>query len=151
MIVVADASPLIVLVNIGCVDVLPKLFQEVTIPPQIAVELASTLRPQAVRDFIAHRPSWLIERKPAGTEKIPKLDLGEREAISLARELHAELLLIDEVLGRKAALGRKLRIAGTIGVLEMAAAAKMVDLADVFERVKKTDFWISHQLLDERA
>jgi predicted nucleic acid-binding protein len=52
MIVVADSSPLIVLVNIGHVQILPTLFQEVFIPPQIAAELADPKRPQGVRDFI---------------------------------------------------------------------------------------------------
>lgn len=36
MIVVADSSPLIVLVNIGHIEILPALFHEVFIPPQIA-------------------------------------------------------------------------------------------------------------------
>jgi hypothetical protein len=35
-------------------------------------------------------------------------------------------------------------------VLERAADAKLLDLAEAFERIKKTDFWISHKLLDDR-
>jgi predicted nucleic acid-binding protein len=40
MIVVADASPFVVLVAIGHVDVLPTLFREVLIPIEVASELA---------------------------------------------------------------------------------------------------------------
>jgi len=40
MLVVADTSPLIALVNIEHVDVLPKLFEQIVIPPDIIAELA---------------------------------------------------------------------------------------------------------------
>jgi predicted nucleic acid-binding protein len=51
MIFVADSSPLIVLINIDHIDVLPRLFGQVVIPPEISVELSVPTRPQAVRDF----------------------------------------------------------------------------------------------------
>lgn len=136
MIVVADSSPLIVLMNIGHIDVLPKLFEQIVIPPEVAVELRQSNRPNAVRDFAASFPPWLVERTPAAIEAIP--------------ELHADLLLIDEIRGRRAAVQRQLRITGTIGVLESAADASLLDLAEAFARVKQTNFWISHELLDER-
>lgn len=60
------------------------------------------------------------------------------------------MLLIDEVRGRKAAADRNIPFTGTVGVLELAAEQRLLDLQDAFERVKKTDFWISPQLLDER-
>ena len=68
MIVVADSSPLIVLVNIGHIRVLPDLFGEVVIPPQIAAELADARRPQAVQDFICSKPAWLRVQAPASVE-----------------------------------------------------------------------------------
>lgn len=150
MLVIADSSPLIVLINIDHVDVLPRLFGQVIIPPEVSAELHHPKRPQAVRDFIAARPAWLLERAPAAIEPIPGLHAGELAAISLARELKADLLLIDEVCGRKAAVDRHIPITGTIGVLELAADRGMLDLQDAFARVKKTDFWITHELLDER-
>ena len=148
MIVVADSSPLIVLVNIGCIRILPELFGEVVIPPQIAAELADANRPQAVRDFIGAKPPWLHVRAPISVEPIPELHEGERAAISLASELKADLLLIDESDGRSAALARHLQITGTIGILQRAAEQGLLDLADAFERIKQTDFWISPRLLD---
>ena len=150
MIVVADASPLIALVNIGHLTVLPTLFGTVTIPQVIVKELSQPNRPQPVRDFIASAPPWLLVRSPASVESIPLLHDGERAAISLAMELHADLLLIDEAHGRRAAAERHIAIAGTVGILELAADRKLLDLADAFTRLKKTDFWISHDLLDRR-
>ena len=150
MLVVADSSPLIVLINIWHVDVLPRLFGQIVIPPEVSAELHQSERPQAVRDFIASRPTWLLERAPVAIEPIPALHAGELAAISLAQELKADLLLIDELRGRQAAADRHIPFTGTIGVLEFAADQGLLDLQHAFMRVKETDFWISHELLDER-
>ena len=107
MLVIADSSPFIVLINIGHINVLPRL-SNVTVPLQVAAELVKANRPQAVGEFIAEKPSWLTIKAPASIENIPSLDDGERAAISLAKELNAELLLIDEDRGRKAAARGKL-------------------------------------------
>jgi len=148
MIVVADSSPLIVLVNIGQIQILPTLFATVIIPPQIAAELSDGKRPQPIRDFMAARPGWLKIQAPTVIESIPEIHEGEQAAISLATELKADLLLIDERDGRTAALARNLAITGTIGILERAAEGGLLDLSAAFARIKKTDFWISARLLD---
>jgi predicted nucleic acid-binding protein len=150
MLVVADSSPLIVLIKIEHVEVLPTLFGTVVIPPEVAAELRRGNRPREVRDFIASPPSWLLQRSPAAIESIPKLHQGELAAISLARELRADLLLIDDRNGRRAAANRHIAVTGTIGVLELSAGRNLIDLRDAFERVKKTDFWVAHDLLDKR-
>ena len=150
MIVVADSSPLIALINIGHIDVLPRLFGQVIIPPEISAELNVPTRPQAVRNFIGARPNWLLERVPTRVEPIPMLHPGEVAAIRLAQELKADLLLIDEVRGRKAAADLNIAFTGTVGVLELAADRGLLELQDAFARLKSTDFWISPQLLDER-
>lgn len=150
MLVVADSSPLIVLVNIGHVDVLAMLFGQVVIPPAVAQELSSPARPQAVREFAAQPPAWLSVQRPSIVLQIPELHPGETEALSLALELHADLILIDERKAYREAVARKLNAVGTVRVLERAAADGMLDLRDAFDRIKRTDFWISHKLLDER-
>ncbi len=81
---------------------------------------------------------------------IPSLHSGEVAAIRLAEELKADLLLIDEVRGRKAAAELGLAFTGTVGVPELAAHRGLLELEDAFARLKMTDFWISPQLLDER-
>jgi predicted nucleic acid-binding protein len=150
MLVVADSSPLIVLLNIDSIQILPSLFGDVRIPPQVAVELAQSNRPTLVQEFIGKPPVWLQIVAPSLGEQIPLLQEGEIAAINLAKELKADLLLINELQGRRVAAERKIPLTGTIGVLEMAAKAKLLDLREAFDRVKQTDFWISPKLLDER-
>ena len=150
MLVIADSSPLNVLINTDHIDILPRLFGTVIIPPEVSRELMDDKRPQAVRTFIARAPTWLIEQAPASLEPIPMLHPGEAAAISLALEVHADLLLIDEIDGRRAAAARGIHVAGTIGVIEQAADRGLLDLKEAFTAIKKTDFWISHELLDAR-
>jgi predicted nucleic acid-binding protein len=150
MLVVADSSPIIALIHIQLIGVLPALFVEIVVPPQVLGELRSPKRDDSVRQFIATNPAWLQERSPTSIEMIPTLDAGELAAISLARELNAELLLIDETEGRKAAAERGILLTGTVGVLERAAKAGLLELENAFERLKRTDFWIAPEFLDRR-
>jgi predicted nucleic acid-binding protein len=49
MIVVADTSPLIALINLGEIEVLPRLFNTVLIPKEVLQELGDLRRPSPVR------------------------------------------------------------------------------------------------------
>ena len=150
MIVVSDASPINVLVRIGFIDVLPNLFGAVIVPPAVAMELSHSATPQAVRTWIDGRPTWLEIKAPTRID--PTLDfddVGEREAISLALELKADLLLADDRKARRAALERGLAITGAVGVLELASARSLLDLPQAFRRLRETDFSIAERVLEE--
>lgn len=149
MIVVADTSPFVVLTAIRELGILPAVFGQVTVPQQVIEELRRFSQPD-VQALAAQPPSWLLAKVPTNLEAIPLLHDGEVAAISLARELNADLLVIDDSRGRRAAQDRKLAITGTIGVLELAAERNLLQLSVAFEAVKQTDFWVSHRLLDER-
>src|SRR5438045_523162 len=150
MLVIADTSPFIGLVKIGQVEILPRLFGNVVIPPQVAAELASARRPAEVQAFIAAAPTWLSVRLPIAVEEIAGIDLGERAAISLASELKADLLLIDDQRGREAAVARKILTARTAAVLFDAANAGMLpDLKAAFDALRATNFRVPGKVLDE--
>ena len=91
-----------------------------------------------------HRANWVDIRQVSGTleaDLLP-LDGGEQEAILLAQELHADLVLLDDREARKAAIRRALRVMGTVGVLEQAAIHELIDLPEVCARLLTTDFRI---------
>jgi predicted nucleic acid-binding protein len=148
MLVICDASPLNVLVRIGLVEILPQLYGHVLIPPAVAGELRDQRAPKEVRDFIAGLPSWLGITPPSSILDLPSIGAGERAAISLACEKKADLLLIDDKRGRRAATTLGLRTVGTVGVLELGAQRDLVSLGDAFERIRRTDFSISDDLLE---
>jgi predicted nucleic acid-binding protein len=150
MIIVADSSPFVVLVAIGHVDALPLLFGEVFIPPEVESELRSAKRSEAVRAFIWARPGWLRVQGPQAIIAIGGLHPGEVAAIALAEELHADRVIMDDVRGRQAAAQRGLQVIGTVGLLEVAADRDLLDLAEAFQKVKQTDFWVSPAFFAER-
>jgi predicted nucleic acid-binding protein len=77
------------------------------------------------------------------------LDPGERDAILLAESLNADLLLLDENLGRQAARQRKLRVTGTLGLLDRAASRGLIDLSASLDRLTQTNFRVSPKLLQQ--
>ena len=147
--IVADTSPLCYLVLIGCVDVLPVMFGRVEIPGAVRDELSASDAPPPVSAWMARPPGWLgvyaVEYEPDAA--LRRLHSGEREAIILAEQLGADLIVLDEKLGRRVATGRGLRVTGTLGVLKEASARGLIDLPSAVERLRQTTFRASPRLL----
>src|SRR5215467_10456466 len=143
MIVVADTSPLNYFVQIGCESVLRSLYQRVLIPPSVLDELGHAGAPKIVGEWLLDLPRWIEVRRTAAPPDaaLADLDPGEREAIQLAQEQRADLLLIDERLGRLEAKRRGLATTGTLGVLLAAAQKELIDAAGAYERLlTRTNF-----------
>jgi predicted nucleic acid-binding protein len=143
MLVIADSSPLHYLVLIDQAAVLPRLVGQVLIPTMVAQELQRGRMPAPVRDWIASPPDWLeirsIRRMPETA--LLRLGVGEREAIVLAQEVRAALLLMDDLEGREEAARRALPVMGTLGVLERAAERGWLDLPAAIARLRATSFY----------
>lgn len=69
-----------------------------------------------------------------------RLDAGERDAIVLAHELRADLLVMDDWDGREVAIQRGLTVLGTLGVLDAAAARGLVVLPGALAHLQATNF-----------
>jgi predicted nucleic acid-binding protein len=142
MLVVSDTSPLRYLILVGCADVLPKMFSRVVAPPEVIAELSRPKTPEAVRSWLAARPEWLEVQGPAQTMEAKGLGLGERQAISLAQEIRAEAVLLDDRDAVKEAKSRGLMVLGTLALLDEAASRGLIgDLHETLEKlVKETNF-----------
>lgn len=147
MIVIADSSPINVLVRIAQVQVLPSLFHEVIIPEEVVLELSHSKTPPVVREFIASGPSWLVVRQAPGSPRLPGLDAGEEAAIQLALLEEESLILMDDADGRRVARSQGLRVIGTIGILEEGAVRGHVDFPLAIEQLEQTDFRVDARLV----
>ena len=99
-----------------------------------------------VRDWLAARPDWLEIKAPQTIDPTLGIDdAGETEAISLALEIKADLLLADDKKARRVARERGLV---TTGALELAGARRLIELAEAFRKLRATDFNISQDILD---
>ncbi|HEX6900868.1 MAG TPA: DUF3368 domain-containing protein [Thermoanaerobaculia bacterium] len=151
MTVVSDTSPLRYLLWLGHIELLPALFERVTIPGTVADELGHPNASFAVRTWIADPPPWLeiVARTRKAADGLSRLDPGERDAILLAEELRADLLIVDDRRGRDAARSRGIEIMGLIGVLDRAADRGLISVPDTVERLGETNFRVHPRLLKE--
>lgn len=145
MLVIADTTPLRYLIMLAQADLLPTLFGAVAIPPAVAAELQHPHAPAPVRAWMMHPPAWLEVRIPSWRPDaaLLRLDAGEREALLLAQELHADLVLIDEQGGRREAARRALPTLGTLRVVEMGAERGLLDLPTVLPQLQAARFYLT--------
>jgi uncharacterized protein len=120
MIVVSNSSPLVGLSAIGRLELLHDLYGAIIVPRAVYQEVAvqGFGRPGAAE---LQMSGWMtcvdVQDRNVVTALQNQLDLGEAEAIALAAELPADLLLMDERLGRAEAARFGLRFIGTLAVL----------------------------------
>ena len=150
MIVVADTSVILNLCRVEHAQLLRRLFQRVVIPEKVAAEFERLT--DARERFEGLRvPTW-IETMPV-TEQMAAgitgdLDRGEIEAIALCAHLNADLLLIDESLGRLEAQRLGVKTLGILGVLlESKRRGLIPSVGDLMTRlIDDAGFWISPDL-----
>ena len=138
MIVVSDASPLITLAAVGELELLRHLFGEVLVPDCVRQEVVQANRPGAedvvrakwIRTVSAPDDSFLMVLRT-------ELDPGEAEAIALAFEMQADVLLLDERSARNLAVSMGFEVLGVAGVLLRAKGAGLLSLVrPVLDRMR---------------
>ncbi len=143
MIVVSDTSPLSYLHQISRLSLLHSLYGDIVIPPAVRDELRAASGLHEAFD-------WSLVRvvTPESMYQVEKLlvelDRGESEAIVVALELGADLLLIDERTGRDVARRMGMRRTGLVGVLiEAKSHGLIISVSEELDRlVAQTTFRI---------
>jgi len=149
MIVVADTSPINYLVQIEQEFILSALYKRVLIPKAVLTELHHPAAPSAVKNWLSHIPAWVevCSLVASPDPALASLDPGEREAIQVAQEQRADLVLIDERRGRLEARRRGLATTGTIGILVASGEMGLTDPLILYRRlISETNFRIAPQL-----
>ena len=137
MIVVSDATPVISLLKINQLNLLHGLFQEVLIPQAVYDEL--TLNHAFEKEAIQIKECTFITKVEVGQEssvnlfqRVTGLDRGESEAIIYTDNEGADLILMDEIKGRKVAVQMGLNVMGTLGILLEAYEQKLLSREEIF-------------------
>lgn len=131
MIVISDTSPITNLAAIQQLHLLAQLYNRVIIPEAVYRELTE-IDPPVPGTLEVQAAAWIevrqVENRNAveRLEREVRLDPGESEAIALAKDLGADLLLIDERRGRAEANRLGLRIAGLLGILVEAKRKNLI-------------------------
>lgn len=146
--VIADTGPVNYLVLIGQIDLLPRMFEKVVLPASVQAELTAVFAPQPVQRWIAAPPVWLEIADTTGVVLSTGIHKGEAAAIALAAAMHADLLLMDDRRGVRAAKQLGLRVTGTLGLLDLAAERGLVDFAQAIRELERTTFRRPEGLLE---
>ncbi|MCK4823723.1 DUF3368 domain-containing protein [bacterium] len=72
-----------------------------------------------------------------------EIEKGEAEAIVLAKELNAEIVLMDERIPREMPKNLGFKVAGTVGILIKAAKEGLLDLRESLDDLRNKGFWLS--------
>lgn len=136
--VVSNATPLIYLAKTGRIDLLQKVFGKVFIPEEVKVEVVDKGKLLKEKDAYtiekAIHEGWLKVLTASEIIEVPmKLDKGEVAALSLAKKLKLNVVLLDEVSARSAARLMDLTPRGTVFVLLKALEKKEIDLDEFLE------------------
>lgn len=138
-VIISDSSCLILLDKIGELNLLNKLFGQVTVTKEIANEFRNEL------------PGWFkIEESINKTyQKIleASLDKGEASAIAFAIEQEDCLLIIDDLKGRKYAEQLGIKITGTLGlIVDAKLSGYITSVRPILDKIKRTDFRLTEHL-----
>lgn len=150
MIVVANAGPLIALAKIGRFNLLRSLYGQLHIPPAVRDEVVTSERGRPGAEEV-DTAAWIHEVDVRDVTAIQllreRLDAGESEAIVLAIQLAADVLLIDEARGRRVAEARGLNKTGTIGTLIAAKKRGLVpEVSPLLDDLRTAGFRMSEDL-----
>jgi uncharacterized protein len=151
VIIVSNTSPINNLAAAGHLSLLEQLYGNIIIPVAVSQELSAVQTPIAVATQVQASP-WIQVRQVGNFATVAtillRVDRGEAEAIALALELNADLLLIDERKGRAVASSLGISMTGVLGVLIEAKSKGLIlavkpVLNDVITRA---GFWVQPDL-----
>jgi len=150
MIAVSDAGPLVATARIGRLDLLPSLFGRICVPPSVWREVVVSGKGLAGSEETATAEwirVWEVRDKAAVAFYKDKLDPGESEAIALALQLRADILLMDEAPGRRTAEALSLNKIGTVGILILAEEFRLIaGVTPLLESLRARGFYMSEEL-----
>jgi uncharacterized protein len=136
LLIVSDTSPIRGLQALALIHVLKPLYEQVLVPPAVHLELTRARVSVPPVDFSLY--GFIEVRAPIAVRSFPRLGPGESEAISLALELGASTLLIDEVGARRVVQSHGIRPVGVLGVLVEAKQRGLVArVAPLIEQLRE--------------
>ena len=154
MIVVSDSSPLIVLAKIDCFSLLEKLYGTITISSEVYAEVVIAGAGLAGAMDTA-KSSWVNIRpikNPADLTAAQLrfgLGVGELSTMILAKEIQADLIILDDLGARKLAQKEGLKVQGCIAILETCfRKGHLADLREAYLQMLKQGVYLNRQLLN---
>jgi predicted nucleic acid-binding protein len=155
MIVISDTTPILSLIKIDRLKILEELYKKIIIPKAVYDELIINIDYQDEIDIIKRCTFIQIENVEENLSVVLlqrelKLDRGESEAIVLAKNINADLIIIDERKARRIAKDVGLKVTGTLGILVEAKQQGLIkELKSLLDELMDNNIKISRKLYME--
>lgn len=149
--VVSNTTPIISFLKLNRLDLIQKLYKIIYIPFAVYNEIEAGKTKGFYKDLSNFDWINIVEIKNKQAIKyFLDLDSGEAEAVVLATEINADLIFMDEKLGRFHAKHVGLKVTGTIGILIKAKTEGLIEkLGPLLDELTTKDVWISDKLKKE--
>lgn len=150
--VVVNSTPLIVLSNIGYLELLKKMYKKIYIPESVFREI--TAKQDSACHAVKNHSDWILVKKIKDTNSKrmyqARLHDGEVEVMILAQEEPtADLVIIDDNAAKKTAKFLGLNVTGTLGVLVKAKKLGLIDhVSIIIEKLISNNFYISDEVIN---
>ncbi len=162
MAVISSTSPVIILAKIGRLSMIKSLYNELVISPSVKMEVVDRGKELGAKDALeiedAIKEGWIkvakLSKKQGEQAKElvdeTKVGLGEAEALVLARDRRA-LVILDDKEARAIAKSWKLEYTSTVTVLYEAFFKRLMSFDELIEDLSKTAkiMWISTDVITE--
>lgn len=149
--VVSNTTPIISLLKLNKLEILKDLYGQIYIPLAVYQEIEVGKSKGYYQDLL--QVDWILISKVVNGQTVtsfPDLDAGEAEAVVLALEISADLIILDERLGRFHAKHEGLNVTGTIGILIKAKKQGLIkELKSLLTELTEKEVWISNKLKRE--
>lgn len=148
--VIVNSTPLIILSKIGELEILKNLYSEIMIPRAVFEEV--TRKNDLAKEKIL-KSEWIkiLEVQDKSDRKIyqAKLHDGEVEVMMLAKEISADLLIIDDNAAKKFAKFLGFKVTGTLGILLKARSEKIIsEVRPILDKMLAEKFYISDKIIN---
>lgn len=154
MIYISDTTAITNLAAINQLHLLRELFHEINIPQQEVYKELTRHGDHIPGAKEVKSYAWIkthqVTNKALVNSLLNTIDAGEAEAIALALELHAQLLIIDEFAGRQVANDLGVKIIGILGILLLAKKRNLITAIKPHLMSLRSDagFRLSQQIID---
>ncbi len=153
MIVVSDSTILIGLAKIGKLDLLKEIFSKIFIPEEVFKEVVERGKGKPGSKVIKEA-AWIevqpVKDKIQVSFLLGSLEKGEAEVLVLARELEADLILLDEEKARKSAVIAGFEIMGLLGLFILAKNLGLIyEVRPLVDELMIKKFRISDKIIEK--
>ena len=147
--IISNTTPIISLLKVDKLNLLKELYAKIIVPKAVYLEIENGKEKPYYHDLT--QIDWIEIQEignPVSRDFFLDLDEGEAEVLILAKELNADLVIMDEIMGRRYSKQLGFNLTGTIGILLKAKEEGLIEsMKDLLTELTKKGTWLSPKLI----